>query len=65
MLGAARAVASLAPHTLRELAAPGEAQGALVLLPAYQAGLLLALGVTAFATSRNAPRESRATTPAP
>ncbi|HVR70684.1 MAG TPA: hypothetical protein VMT87_07535, partial [Vicinamibacteria bacterium] len=42
-------VASLAPHTLRELAAPGDAQGALALLPAYQAGLLLALGVTAFA----------------
>ena len=49
MLGAARAVASLAPHTLTELAAPGDAQGALALLPAYQAGLLLALGMTAFA----------------
>lgn len=48
VLGAARAVASLAPHTLTELAAPGDAQGALALLPAYQAGLLLALGVTAF-----------------
>ena len=48
MLGAARAVASLAPHTLTELAAPGDAQGALALLPAYQAGLLLALGMAAF-----------------
>jgi len=48
LLGAARAVASLAPHTLTELAAPGDAQGALALLPAYQAGLLLALGLTAF-----------------
>ncbi len=49
VLGAARAIASLAPHTLTELAAPGDAQGALALLPAYQAGLLLALGMTAFA----------------
>ena len=49
VLGAARAVASLAPHTLTELTAPGDAQGALALLPAYQAGLLLALGMTAFA----------------
>ena len=49
VLGAARAVASLASHTLTELAAPGDAQGALALLPAYQAGLLLALGMTAFA----------------
>ena len=47
LLGAARAVASLAPHTLTELAAPGDAQGALALLPAYQAALLLALGMTA------------------
>jgi len=49
VLGAARAVASLAPHTLTELAGPGDAQGALALLPAYQAGLLLALGMTACA----------------
>jgi exosortase/archaeosortase family protein len=48
VLAAAGAVASLAPQTLRELAAPGDAQGALVLLPAYQAGLLLAIGMTAF-----------------
>jgi exosortase/archaeosortase family protein len=49
VLGAARAVASLASHTLMELGAAGDAQGALALLPAYQAGLLLALGMTAFA----------------
>jgi len=49
VLGAARAVTSLAPHTLTELGGPGDAQGALALLPAYQAGLLLALGMTAFA----------------
>jgi len=48
VLGAARTVASLAPHTLTELAAPGDAQGALALLPAFQAGLLLAIGMTAF-----------------
>jgi exosortase/archaeosortase family protein len=49
VVGAARAVASLAPHTLTELTPPGDAQGALALLPAFQAGLLLALGMTAFA----------------
>lgn len=48
VLGTAGAVASLAPQTLAELAAPGDAQGALALLPAYQAGLLLAIGMTAF-----------------
>jgi exosortase/archaeosortase family protein len=48
VLGAAGAVASLAPQTLMELAAPGDAQGALALLPAYQAGLLMAIGMTAF-----------------
>jgi exosortase/archaeosortase family protein len=47
VLVAARPVASLAPHTLTELAAPGDAQGALALLPAYQVSLLLALGLTA------------------
>jgi exosortase/archaeosortase family protein len=46
--GAARAVSLAAPHTLIELAAPGDVQGTLALLPVYQAGLLLALGVTAF-----------------
>ena len=48
VLGAAGAVASLAPHTLTALTAPGDAQGALALLPAYQVGLLLAIGMTAF-----------------
>ena len=48
VLGAARAVAFLAPHTLTALAEPGDAQGALALLPVYQAALLLALGMTAF-----------------
>ena len=48
VLGAAGALASLAPQTLTELAAPGDAQGALALLPAYQAGLLLAIGLTTF-----------------
>ena len=52
VLGIARAVASLASPTLTELTAPGDAQGALALLPAYQAGLLLALGMTAFASWR-------------
>jgi exosortase/archaeosortase family protein len=47
VLGAAGAVASLAPQTLQDLAAPGDAQGALALLPAYQAALLLAIGVIA------------------
>jgi len=48
VLGAARAVASSGPQTLTELTPPGDAQGALALLPAYQACLLLALGMTAF-----------------
>jgi hypothetical protein len=48
VLAAAGVVASLAPQTLTELAAPGDAQGALALLPAYQAGLLLAIGMTVF-----------------
>lgn len=52
VLGAAQAVASLAPHTLTELTATGDAQGALALLPAYQASLLLALGMTVFASWR-------------
>ena len=46
VLGAARAVAFLAPQTLTVLTAPGDAQGALALLPVYQASLLLALGMT-------------------
>jgi len=48
VLGAAGAVASLVPQTPTELAAPWDAQGALALLPAYQAGLLVAIGTTAF-----------------
>ena len=52
VLGAARAIAALAPHTLTELTTQGDDQGALALLPAYQAGLLLALGVTAFTAWR-------------
>ncbi len=48
VLGAAGAVASLPPQALTELAAPGDAQGALALLPAYQAGLLVAIGMTVF-----------------
>jgi exosortase/archaeosortase family protein len=46
--GGASAVASMAPHTLTELTSAGDAQGALALLPVYQTGLLLALGMTAF-----------------
>jgi exosortase/archaeosortase family protein len=45
--GGARAAAYMAPHTLTELTSAGDAQGALALLPTYQAGLLLALGLTA------------------
>ena len=49
VLAAARALGSVAPHTLTELTEPGDAQGALAVLPVYQAGLLIALGMTAFA----------------
>jgi exosortase/archaeosortase family protein len=49
ILAAARTLGSVAPRTMTELTAPGDAQGALAVLPAYQAGLLLALGMTAFA----------------
>jgi exosortase/archaeosortase family protein len=48
VFAAAGVVASLAPQALTELTAPGDAQGALALLPGYQAGLLLAIGMTAF-----------------
>jgi exosortase/archaeosortase family protein len=48
VLAAAGAIASLPPQALMELAAPGDTQGALALLPAYQAGLLLAIGITVF-----------------
>lgn len=47
VLGAARTIALLAPHTITGLVAPGDTQGALALLPAFQAGLLLALGMVA------------------
>jgi exosortase/archaeosortase family protein len=46
LLGGARVMALLDPRTLTELATPGDAQGALALLPAYQAAFLLALGIT-------------------
>jgi hypothetical protein len=46
LLGGARVMALLDPRTLTELATPGDAQGALALLPAYQAAFLLALGLT-------------------
>jgi exosortase/archaeosortase family protein len=49
VLGMARAVLSLAPHTLTTLTTPTDAQGALALLPVFQAGLLLALGMAALA----------------
>jgi hypothetical protein len=42
----ARAVALLATHTLTELAPAGDEQGALALLPVFQASLLLGLGLT-------------------
>ena len=41
---AARAVALVATHTLTELAPAGDDQGALAVLPVFQASLLLALG---------------------
>jgi exosortase/archaeosortase family protein len=47
VLAVARAVASLGSHTLADLTNPGDAQGALAVLPAYQACLLLALGIAA------------------
>ncbi|MCM2256811.1 MAG: exosortase/archaeosortase family protein [Vicinamibacteria bacterium] len=43
---AAHALARVVPHTLTALTAPGDVQGALALLPAFQAGLLVAFGVT-------------------
>jgi hypothetical protein len=49
VVGAARAVAALGSHTLLDVTGPGDAQGALAVLPAYQVGLLLALAMTAFA----------------
>ncbi len=45
VLGAARALTSL---SFLEMTGPGDAQGALLLMPAFQAGFLLALGIAAF-----------------
>jgi len=47
VLAVARFVAALASHTLADLTNPGDAQGALAVLPAYQACLLLALAIAA------------------
>ena len=47
VVAVARAIESRASHTLTGLTNPGDAQGALAILPAYQAALLLALGITA------------------
>jgi exosortase/archaeosortase family protein len=49
---AARAVALVATHTLTELAPAGDEQGALALLPVFQASLLLALGMAIGADRR-------------
>lgn len=46
LLGVAGAMTPLAPHALSDLAGPGDAQGALATLFAFQAGFLLALGVS-------------------
>lgn len=46
VIGTAGMAASLDPQTLMALAAPGDSQGALALLPVYQAGLLLAIAMT-------------------
>ena len=48
VLGAAGAVASMDPPALMALVTPEDSQGALALLPAYQAGLLLAIAMIAF-----------------
>ncbi len=39
---------AVAPHALTHLSGPDDVQGALRLLPAYQVGLLVALGIAAF-----------------
>ena len=46
------AAAAITPHAVVALSTPDDAQGALALLPAYQAGLLLALGIAAWASWR-------------
>jgi exosortase/archaeosortase family protein len=48
VIGAAGMVASLDSQTLMALAAPGDSQGALAILPVYQAGLLVAIAMTVF-----------------
>jgi exosortase/archaeosortase family protein len=52
VLAAARAVALVATHTVTDLAPAGDDQGALALLPVFQASLLLALGWAAGARWR-------------
>jgi len=54
VLGAARIVAALVPRTLTVLTAPGDAQGALALLPVYQAALLLGLAIATLSGWRRA-----------
>jgi len=49
LLRLAGTITSLVPHALSELTEPGDAQGALVTLFAFQAAFLLALGVSTFA----------------
>ena len=46
LLGVAGAMMPLAPHALADLTGPGDAQGALATLFAFQASFLLALGVS-------------------
>jgi exosortase/archaeosortase family protein len=55
VLTAAEALRPVAPHILGQLTAPGDAQGALVLLPGFQASLFLGLGVAAFGALAMAP----------
>jgi exosortase/archaeosortase family protein len=52
VLAAARAVGLVATHTVTDLAPAGDDQGALALLPVFQASLLLALGWAAGARGR-------------
>jgi exosortase/archaeosortase family protein len=52
LLMLAAALRSVAPQVLTELATPGDVQGALAVLPAYQLGLLVGLLVAAAASAR-------------
>jgi exosortase/archaeosortase family protein len=45
VVSSAEAVASLGPHTLTRLTGPTDSQGALLLFPAFQAGLFIALSL--------------------